>query len=144
MPDSVKTVHDVADTMLPELPEKAIYIGWSNGGLTAQSIAARYPGRVTGFIGIATTPKFITSENWIGFLAPGYEQIILPLIKDSTIRDLLYNAYKSEFANIEPKPPMYYHSLKICDARPDIPPHNLKKLLYLVDYAKSLKNFCVL
>src|SRR6185437_5120658 len=140
MPDSVKTVHDIADAILPELPEKAIYIGHSNGGLTCQSIAARYPARVKRFIGIAATPKFIASENWIG-LTSCYEQVIMPLLENTTLKSLLSDLYNAEFANINPKPSSYYHSMKICDARPDIPLHNIKTLLRLADSTDLRQEF---
>jgi len=45
-----QSIHDIADQLLPELPAHAIYIGWSFGGLTSISIAARYPERVKRFI----------------------------------------------------------------------------------------------
>jgi pimeloyl-[acyl-carrier protein] methyl ester esterase len=44
---NIKTIHDMADYVLPDLPENAIYIGWSFGGLISVSIAARHPTHTT-------------------------------------------------------------------------------------------------
>lgn len=70
--DSINNIHDIADLILPNLPEEAIYIGWSFGGLVTFSIAARFPKRVQRIIGIGTTPKFIEDVNWVGVPKPGF------------------------------------------------------------------------
>jgi len=59
-----KTIHDIADQLLADLPKQAIYIGWSIGGMISMSIAARFPERVERLIGVATTPKFIAVDDW--------------------------------------------------------------------------------
>lgn len=139
--ESIKTIHDIADILLPELPENAIYIGFSKGGLTAQSIAARYPNRVKHIIGVGTTPKFIANNNWIGFPEPGFEKIIMPIVKDAHVDKFVRGAYENEFANINPKPPLYYEALKICDSRPDIPTPIIQKIIQIVDETDLREEF---
>lgn len=70
-----KTIHDIADQLLSELPESAIYIGWSFGGLVAISIAARYPDLVERYIGVCSIPKFIEDENWPAVPKPGFRAL---------------------------------------------------------------------
>lgn len=139
--DEVETIHDIADAMLSELPKSAIYIGWSKGGLTAQSIAARYPDRVKRIIGICTTPKFIADDNWIGVPAPGFESLIMPVIKDFGVRTLISNIYEAEFANINPKPLLFQSIQKICNNRPNISEANARKLTNIVDSTDLRKEF---
>lgn len=50
--------------VLDQTPEKAMYLGWSLGGLLALQIAISAPKRVQKIITVATTPKFIATENW--------------------------------------------------------------------------------
>ena len=48
------------------MPDKAIYVGWSLGGLIATKIAALYPERVDKLICVASSPKFIKDHHWPG------------------------------------------------------------------------------
>ena len=45
-------------------PRRALWLGWSLGGMIAMQVAMRYPQRVSGLILIATTPRFTSSRNW--------------------------------------------------------------------------------
>lgn len=47
------------------LPERAILVGWSLGGLLAQQIALRYPQRVTTLVLMASSPCFVQREDWL-------------------------------------------------------------------------------
>lgn len=117
--DSIKTIHDMADLLLPYLPAKAAYIGWSIGGSLSISIAARYPERVTHFIGVGTTPKFIESEDWLGAPFPGFEKPIAELIeKAGSFKEFLRRYFENEFADINPKPAAYHEIMKINDNDP--------------------------
>jgi pimeloyl-[acyl-carrier protein] methyl ester esterase len=71
--DNISSVDDMADRILAVVPESAIYIGWSIGGLIAASIAARFPERVERIIGIATTPNFVEDGDWPGLPKPGFK-----------------------------------------------------------------------
>ena len=70
---NISTIDDVADRVLAVLPRRAIYVGWSFGGLVAMSIAARFPERVERIVGIGTTPRFIAAEQWPGVPEPGFK-----------------------------------------------------------------------
>jgi len=119
---NIQTINDIADLVLPHLPEKAIYVAWSFGGLITISIAARFPERVKRFIGIATTPKFIETKGWPAVPKPGFKAIF------SKIRDIGYQAliksfYDKAFESFDPKPTSYEKLitlLKDSDANPDI------------------------
>jgi pimeloyl-[acyl-carrier protein] methyl ester esterase len=112
--DSIESIHDVADRLLPSLPEQAIYVGWSFGGLVAQSIAARYPERVKRLIGVTTTAKFIADESWLGVPQPGFGAFINPMLADGkSANDLLKLFYEDEFSHIQPKPESYQEIEKI-------------------------------
>lgn len=107
-----KTIHDVADQLIAELPKEAIYIGWSFGGLIATSLAARYPEKVKHFIGITTTPKFVTQGDWPGVPQPGFSADF-QAIKVKGFFSFLKNYYDIEFATINPKPTGYYEILQL-------------------------------
>ncbi|MGD8164047.1 pimeloyl-ACP methyl ester esterase BioH [Pantoea sp. FN0307] len=61
------TLNGMIDALLPHLPEKALYLGWSLGGLVASRLALRYPQQVTGLITVASSPRFTADEeSWPG------------------------------------------------------------------------------
>lgn len=53
-------VQQVMDVM----PEQAILLGWSMGGLVAQQIAMQQPQRVSALINVATSPCFMNRDDW--------------------------------------------------------------------------------
>ncbi|MBP2168659.1 pimeloyl-[acyl-carrier protein] methyl ester esterase [Erwinia toletana] len=56
----------MVDTLLPQMPERAIWLGWSLGGLVASRLALRYPQRVARLISVASSPCFTAQEQWPG------------------------------------------------------------------------------
>ncbi len=52
------------EELLAALPERAIYLGWSLGGMLATHIAAVYPQRVSALITLASNLRFAESEQW--------------------------------------------------------------------------------
>lgn len=52
----------------PHVPDNAILLGWSLGGLVATYLAARLPLRALALIG--TTPKFVADAAWPHGMAP--------------------------------------------------------------------------
>lgn len=54
--------------------QKAIYAGWSLGGLVATKIALDAPHQVNALVTIASSPYFVKEENW-----PGIEPGVLSL-----------------------------------------------------------------
>lgn len=53
-----------AGAALEVAPEKAIWLGWSLGGLVAQRVAAMASERVEKLILVASTPKFVATQEW--------------------------------------------------------------------------------
>jgi len=52
-------------TLLQECtPDRAVWVGWSLGGLAALAIALRAPARVKALVLIAVTPRFIEGPDW--------------------------------------------------------------------------------
>lgn len=54
----------VLEALLHQLPDKAILMGWSLGGMLAVQLAARYPERVTGLITLAANLKFVAEDTY--------------------------------------------------------------------------------
>ena len=65
-------LQSVAITVTQHLPENCILIGWSLGGLVAQSIANLHPKKVKQLVLICSSPKFSKSADW-----PGIESKVL-------------------------------------------------------------------
>ena len=63
---SFENMHDLAEQVLQHAPEKAIWLGWSLGGLLATHIALNAPQRVEKLITIASSPKFAAERPWRG------------------------------------------------------------------------------
>lgn len=56
----------IAEHLIQHLPEHAIWLGWSLGGLIASWIAIHYPSHVRALVNLASTPYFIAEPNWPG------------------------------------------------------------------------------
>ena len=54
----------LCEALLPTLPDRAIYVGWSLGGLVATYLASHYPERVSILVTIASSPCFVANETW--------------------------------------------------------------------------------
>lgn len=50
--------------LLPLLPERAIYLGWSLGAMLAGRLAADYPERVSALISVAANARFVQCAGW--------------------------------------------------------------------------------
>ncbi|WP_394390839.1 pimeloyl-ACP methyl ester esterase BioH [Shewanella woodyi] len=59
---------DWVDAITNQLPNTAIWVGWSLGGLVATKAALRYPEQVKGLVTIASSPCFMAreDESWPG------------------------------------------------------------------------------
>jgi len=53
-----------ADAVAEVVPERALWLGWSLGGLVALQAAATMPARVRGLLMVAASPRFVRSEDW--------------------------------------------------------------------------------
>jgi pimeloyl-[acyl-carrier protein] methyl ester esterase len=59
-----------ADACLETAPERAVWLGWSLGGLVALAAAVRAPKRVEGLILVSATPRFVRAADWTPAMAP--------------------------------------------------------------------------
>src|SRR6185312_15071025 len=56
----------LAEQLLQFMPPKAIWMGWSLGGLITTWIAIHHPERVKAVINVSSSPCFIAQPNWPG------------------------------------------------------------------------------
>ena len=54
----------LAEQVLHVAPKKAVWLGWSLGGMIATNVAIHFPERVIGLITAASTPKFTACNRW--------------------------------------------------------------------------------
>jgi len=109
---AIESIDDMADQILTVVPESAIYIGWSMGGLVAASIAARFPNRVKHFIGIATTPKFVEDGDWPGLPEPGF-QAGFNMKTNEEVKAAMQDQINAEFQGLESKEKERQNLLKL-------------------------------
>ncbi len=62
MPEA--SVESVMEACLAVLPERAVYVGYSLGGMLATRIAATYPRRVQGVVTLASNARFVADADW--------------------------------------------------------------------------------
>lgn len=64
------SIDEAVDQLIPYIPEGAILMGWSLGGMLAQVLAQRLTKHLAGLILITSTPRFIVANNWPYALSP--------------------------------------------------------------------------
>ena len=78
----------LVDNLLPSLPERAMYCGWSAGGLVVTHLARRYPARVSGVLLLAANPCFVARDAvdgvWPGMAADVFDQFAAAFATDAT------------------------------------------------------------
>ncbi|SNY71733.1 pimeloyl-ACP methyl ester esterase BioH [Enterobacter sp. CC120223-11] len=60
------TLEEMTSLVLAKAPEKALWLGWSLGGLVASLAALTAPHRVLGLVTVASSPCFTAQEAWPG------------------------------------------------------------------------------
>ena len=68
---------DMAEAVLRQAPDKAIWLGWSLGGLVASQIALTHPERVQALVTVASSPCFSARDEWSGIkpdVLAGFQQ----------------------------------------------------------------------
>jgi len=63
-PSSLSSLSALATAVLEAAPKNAYWMGWSLGGLVAQQVALLKPSQVTKLILVASTAKFVSSDDW--------------------------------------------------------------------------------
>jgi pimeloyl-[acyl-carrier protein] methyl ester esterase len=61
--DSTLDPETCAQRLLAQLP-RAVWLGWSFGGLVSAHAALASPARVRGIVQIATSPRFVAAPDW--------------------------------------------------------------------------------
>jgi pimeloyl-[acyl-carrier protein] methyl ester esterase len=64
------TLAEAVEQLAAHIPQDAIIMGWSLGGLIAQGLAHALPDRVAALILIASTPKFVAEGDWSHGVSP--------------------------------------------------------------------------
>lgn len=71
------TLEAMAEKVLENAPERAIWLGWSLGGLVASQIALNHPTRVQALVTVASSPCFSARDEWPGIkpeVLSGFQQ----------------------------------------------------------------------
>ena len=76
------TLEQLADAVAPALPDDAVVVGWSLGGLVAQQLALHHSERVAGLVTLASTPYFVADKCW-----PGIAPEVLAMFRQQLARD---------------------------------------------------------
>ncbi len=64
--DTPLALDHALEQILLQSPQRAVYLGWSLGGLLAAEIAQRHPERVSGLITLCSNPHFMRADDWPG------------------------------------------------------------------------------
>ncbi|WHP31609.1 pimeloyl-ACP methyl ester esterase BioH [Trabulsiella odontotermitis] len=73
----VMSLDDMAQQVLTMAPEKALWLGWSLGGLVASQVALTHPERVLALVTVASSPCFGAQGDWPGIkpdVLSGFQQ----------------------------------------------------------------------
>ncbi len=74
---------DIARRLLAEAPERAIWLGWSLGGLLSLAAALEAPERVAALVLVASTPCFVARPDWVaGMPRARLEAMATELVRD--------------------------------------------------------------
>ncbi|WP_115717061.1 pimeloyl-ACP methyl ester esterase BioH [Gallaecimonas mangrovi] len=65
-------IDSLAQAVAERVPEDAIWLGWSLGGLVATQAALKGYGRPRGLVTVASSPAFVADANW-----PGIKPMVL-------------------------------------------------------------------
>lgn len=71
------SLEEMAERVLNQAPEKAIWLGWSLGGLVASQVALTHPERVQALVTVASSPCFSARDEWPGIkpeVLAGFQQ----------------------------------------------------------------------
>lgn len=72
----------LVENVLKVAPQKAVWIGWSLGGMVATQVAAKYPERVQTLVTVCSTPKFVADESWPLAMAQDVLQAFMQMLQE--------------------------------------------------------------
>lgn len=79
---SFDSLEQLSQQVLASAPDKAIWLGWSLGGLVATQIALTQPQRVSHLITVASSPRFAASKPWRGIQPTVLDAFTAQLVED--------------------------------------------------------------
>lgn len=65
-----ESLDDMVAAVMLAAPARAVWAGWSLGGLLALAFASRHPERVTALVLLAATPCFVQQKGWPTAMSP--------------------------------------------------------------------------
>jgi pimeloyl-[acyl-carrier protein] methyl ester esterase len=85
------TFKAIAPLLFDCVPDKALWLGWSLGGMFTWWIAANYPEKVEKLITVSASPRFVQDGAWPGISAPTLLQFAASLKNnvEKTLTDFL-------------------------------------------------------
>ncbi|MCY1696777.1 pimeloyl-ACP methyl ester esterase BioH [Lelliottia sp. SL45] len=92
---------EMARHVLERAPQKAIWLGWSLGGLVASQIALTHPARVQALVTVASSPCFAARDEWPGIkpeVLAGFQQQLSEDFKRTVERFLALQTLGTETA----------------------------------------------
>ncbi len=101
------TLPEMTDAVLAQAPEKAVWLGWSLGGLVASQAALSAPQRVEALITVASSPCFAAQDDaWPGIrpeVLHGFQQQLSEDFQRTVERFLALQTLGSESARQDAK-----------------------------------------
>ncbi|MGG2080324.1 pimeloyl-ACP methyl ester esterase BioH [Lelliottia nimipressuralis] len=94
-------INEMARHVLERAPQKAIWLGWSLGGLVASQIALTHPARVQALVTVASSPCFAARDEWPGIkpeVLAGFQQQLSEDFKRTVERFLALQTLGTETA----------------------------------------------
>lgn len=118
LPGGDYTLDYLGKHVLAVAPKRAVWMGWSLGGLVAMHIAVHYPERIQALIAVTSSPSFVARELWPYGMPPAEIDSFIHLLNEdadgSLIRFLALQA-KGSLSQREDirtlKEMMYFHGL---------------------------------
>lgn len=106
----------ISNLLFDTIPDQAIWVGWSLGGMLAWHVAIHYPKKINKLITVAASPKFVRDENWPGVpssvlkrfstqLNNHYEATILDFLRlqlRGSDNEILFENLKKQLLPIDP------------------------------------------
>ncbi|SFM40124.1 alpha/beta fold hydrolase [Marinobacter zhejiangensis] len=71
----VESIEDLASALQSAFPRPAVWLGWSQGGQVAMSVAQQAPDQVLAVVTLCSFPRFVAADDWpYGMLPDTFRQ----------------------------------------------------------------------